>query len=170
MPGNYFPPGYFPPGFFPPGYFPSDLAIAGGVTIGNARNLAEAIEAKFLATAKPVGGLTALYESEAGESPTLPYAVYTIAAGPTYYHSSTSYWRDNRVRFKVIAAQQQDADSARDWLAGLMGVGDYPYQTGFSIPFFEANQGEGKEPGWGRGTARMFNAWVEYSARCKRVN
>lgn len=131
-------------------------------------DLAEAIKDRFLANRAPLGSLTAIYADQAGDRAVLPYLCYSITAGPDYFTSDTSYYFDQSVMFKAYATTQDEANALRESVAAVFGVGSYDYQAGFSIPFFQKNRSQAKEPNRSVMAGYVFRASIQYSARCSR--
>lgn len=162
-------PGVFGLALWPPFDFRPQAGEPEEDTSGYPADLAEAIARRFEAAARTtLAGFTKLYENQAGDRATLPYLVYQIQTSPAYYTSSSSYWRDDRVMFKAYAGTQGQANTIRDAVQAAYGTGDYPLRRGFSIPFFQVNQSEGKEPNRTQGAGYVFRAEIHYSARVRR--
>ncbi|WP_435005159.1 hypothetical protein P12x_003053 [Tundrisphaera lichenicola] len=145
--------------------FPPFSAGSGGVTLP--LSLADAIHDR-LAGAADLAGVSRFYESQAGDRASLPYVVYQVTAGTSLRVSSTSIWLDQRVIVKTYAATQESANDYRERIHAALKVGPYQFQAGVSIPLFQVNQSEGKEPARSRDSQLVFRAALEYSARTKK--
>jgi hypothetical protein len=110
-------------------------------------DLAETIEDRFNANTTTLSTITELYESQAGNQSVNPYATYKISRGTPLLLTDTVRVYDRRVSFQVYADTEAQANRLRDALDLVFNTGDFTYQTGFSIPFFEVDRAEGEEPG-----------------------
>ena len=133
-------------------------------------DLAGAIGARYAGSPSLTGecGFTAIYEKEAGQRAKLPYLIFTIRSGTPLITTDTDYWYTSRVVFDARAETQEQANALREMVAAKFGSGPYDFATGFSIPFFQGNVAEGKEPSRAVVGGYVFKATIEYDARCLR--
>jgi hypothetical protein len=128
-------------------------------------DLAEAIIVRAAQQEDILAGLTALYETRAGDRAVTPYAVYKIQNSSLLFTSDTIKIYDQRVSFAVIADTQDQANRMRGQVDTAYRTGGLSMTSSFAIPFFEVNRSEGEEPGRGANVTLRFRATIEYSAR-----
>jgi hypothetical protein len=97
------------------------------------------------------------------------YGLVSRAGSTLLWNTVGSVWHSERIRFRVYSLDADTAESlAEALIAAVPAWGSLDYQTGFSIPMFEAGTMSAKNPKRRSGDPGSWYAEVKFEARCKR--
>jgi hypothetical protein len=98
-----------------------------------------------------------------------PYCVFNRAGSSQLLYTSTSEWKDERVKFCVYASDPDTAESLGEQLIqSVKAWGPLLYATGYSIPLKEVGVMSGATKNRRTGDKASWSVDVTFSARCRR--